>query len=142
MMRLFVLVLMLVLSGCGKKPLIVYTDYVDVTELASYHVDTPDPKLNCPDVGQRLIMAWCLPFEYRDCDDLVLTYTVRLRNHEQFEDSFKLDKKSGYTYYFLKNDEFFNSGGIAAYKVDISDSENILYEWVHPLWVDLIKVGE
>lgn len=142
MKRWFVLLTFLMLTACGKKPLIVYTDFIDETELASYHVGTPDPKLNCPDVGQRLIMAWCLPYEYRQCEDLQLDYRVRLRNHEEFQDSFSLDKKSGYTYYVLKNEDFFNSGGIATFKVEISNSEGVIYEWIHPLWVDLIQVGE
>ncbi len=142
MKRLLLLLAILILTGCAKKPLIVYTDFFDERELASYQVGTPDPKLNCPDVGQRMIMAWCLPYEYRGCDDLRLDYIVRLRNHEQFQDSFYLNCKSGYTYYMIKNEDFFNSGGIATFKVEISNSEGVIYEWIHPLWVDLIQVGQ
>ena len=58
------------LSSCVYERLSVYTDYVGLDSLASYHIGTPDPELANPHLGQRLLISWRLSREYRERDDL------------------------------------------------------------------------
>lgn len=140
-MRGLFFIFVLALSGCIRQPLIVYTDFVNREDLASVYVETPDPALNCPDVGQRLVISWALPWEYKNRDDIELEYTVRLHDHTEIHNRFPLTMKSGYETYFVKNEEFFKSGGIATFKVVIYGCEGVIYEWIHPLWSELIEIG-
>lgn len=126
------------LSGCTRERLTVYTDYLSRQNLASYHVGTPDPRLNNPPVGQRLIISWSLPKKYLCMDDLHLEATIRLWNHEEIKENIQLYKLSGTYIYSLINEDFFDTEGIMTYKVDLIGNNEVLDEWRHQLWTELI----
>lgn len=118
--------------------LTVRTDYLSIQNLASYHVGTPDPALNNPPIGQRLIIEWKVPKIYLDYDDLHLVATMRFRNREEFIQKIALLKKSGTHVHCMVNEEYFEKGGILTYKVELFGGGLLLEEWRHQLWVDLI----
>ena len=140
-MKVLLCLFAMFITGCIRQPLTVYTDYVNKEDLASSHVETPDPQQNCPDIGQRLVIFWALPWKFKNRNDLYLQYSVRLRDHTEISERLHLIRKSGYECYFVKNEDFFQSGGIATFKVAVFGSEGVIYEWIHPLWVDLIEIG-
>ena len=136
------LFLSFVVSSCCKKYLTVQTDYLTNKDLASYYVGTPDPRQNCPTVGQRLIVSWVVPKNYLCYTNLRLEVTMRFRNREEHKEIFPISKTRGTYVYTLLNDDYFSSRGILTYKVDLIGGETIFEEWRHRIWIDLIQVGQ
>jgi hypothetical protein len=128
----------LILSGCTHQTLTIFTDYITEENLASYHVETPDPSLICPPLGQRLILSWTLPKEYKIYSDLQITLTIRFYNREEIVKSLSLRQATGTYVFYLVNEEFFEKKGIAAYKAILKGNGNPLQEWCHQLWAELI----
>ncbi len=132
------LFLIFVLSGCSREYLTVYTDYLSHKNLASYRVGTPDPLLNNPPVGQRLIISWSFPKSFLSKDNLHLELKVRFRNREEIKETVAICRASGTYYYYLINQDFFEKGGILTYRVDLIGDGEVLEEWRHQLWTELI----
>lgn len=44
--------------------------------------------------------------------------------------------------YTLLNERYFETEGILTYKVDLMGDGQILEEWRHQLWHELIKIGD
>lgn len=68
-----------------------------------------------------------------------INYTIRFRNREEIQGSFALTKFKGYYTYSVFNDDYFNSGGILTYKVDLIADGEVVEEWRQHLWKELIK---
>jgi len=134
---------LLLLAGCTKESRIrVDSQYLSRESLASYHVRTPDPRLNCPPVGQQLLLSWDFPKKWMKYDDLVITFRIRFGNYE--EETVRLrPKRSGGMYcYRLLNEQYFSRCGIAAYKATLTAGGCPLAEWRHQLWVELITLHD
>lgn len=141
-MRLFNLFfLLLSLTSCSREPLTVYTHYVTIEDLASYYVDTPDPFLKDPPFEEQLTIEWYLPAE--ECLDQParLFYVIRLRNREEITNTITIERQSGKYLFRLPCDRYFETGGILTYKVQLLRGDQIIEEWRHPLWVELILLG-
>lgn len=119
-----------------------FSEYVTVNSLASYHIDTPDPLLNNPPVGQRLFISWDLPKTYGCYEDLHMELFIRFRNREQDSLNIKLCNLSGTYVYGLYNDDFFKKDGILTYKILLMGGGEVLDEWRHQIWVDMISFPE
>lgn len=133
---------LLALSGCTQSFLSVHTDYLSHENLASYHVQTPDPLLNDPPIGQRLLVNWSFPKDFLAYEDLHLEITIRFRNREQLTERVSLCKRSGTFVYRLLNDDYIAKRGILTYKVDLVGNGAVLEAWRHQIWTDLIFIGE
>ena len=57
MKRFWLTSLLLLLTSCTEQRLAVQSQYIGLETLASYHVNTPDPHLNHPPIGERLIIS-------------------------------------------------------------------------------------
>lgn len=110
--------------------------------MASYHVGTPDPALNNPPIGQRLIVSWSVLEGYVEKGDLKLQIKIRFRNKEDTEQTVELCKKSGIYVYSLLNDDYFATEGILTYKVELWSGCEMIHEWVHQLWVERIHLQD
>ena len=128
------------LCSCRNSSLTVQTDYLTHKDLASYHVNTPDPRRNISAVGQRLIIGWCIPKNYLSYEDLHLEVTIRYRNREEVVEIFHLLKTRGTYVYTLFNKDYLDKKGILTYKVAIIGGDCILEEWRHQIWTDLISI--
>lgn len=135
---IFRVLLLLSLTACTHGHLSVQTDYINRDYLASDYVETPDPSRYCPPVGQRLIIEWFFPRSYLAYQDLHLELTVRLRNKHEKRINIPALKSYGVFIYALVNADFIDSGGIQTYKVDVVGNGQVLKEWRHQLWTDLI----
>lgn len=136
-MKFYLLALSLILcTSCSAKYLTVYTDYLSHENLASSHIGSPDPQLNHPPVGQRLILSWSVPKRYRN---LHLEITLRFRTREEYSMSIPLKNVSGDYIYSLINEDYFQKRGILTYKVDLFSENSLLEEWKHQLWTELIQ---
>jgi hypothetical protein len=132
------LVLLFCLSGCAFHRLTVQTQYLSHETLASYHVGTPDPHLENPIIGQRLLLQWFLTSQDMEGDELFLHLIVRFRNHEEKEIKIPITEKRGFYVYDLTDQDYFATGGVQTYLAEIRKGSCIIASWKHPLWVKLI----
>lgn len=126
------------LTSCLKKQLIVQTRYFSHEDLPSFYVNTPDPLQNDPPFGQSLLIFWHLDKNSCLSKDIEITYRIRFRNKTEIQESFKVNKLNGYYTYSIFNDDYFKSGGILTYKVDLMADGEIVEEWRQQLWKELI----
>jgi hypothetical protein len=135
------LALMLFLSSCGClfNRLSVQSDYITIENLASLHVNTPDPRQFCPTLGQRLTISWEVePSAMKMYERLFLAVRVVFRNHEVLTFFAPIHKRWGSYTYSLLNDDYFTKNGILTYKVELWGDETLLEVWQHQIWADII----
>lgn len=118
----------------------VHSDYVARESLASYWVDTPDPLLNCPPFGQRLVISWSVPRELLKLENPHLEITIRMRNRDQVVRYVPLKRSSGTTLYRILNEQYCESGGFLTYKVQLIAGGCVYEEWRHQLWAELLSI--
>lgn len=137
------LILMLgILTSCTNSRLAVYTDYISSENLASFYIGTPDPRLNNPTIGQRLIVVWTLQKKHLCYEDLHLKIHVRFRNKKETVINYPITKPKGTYVYSLLNDDYIAADGILTYKVELIGGGCILDEWRHQIWTNLILIGK
>lgn len=130
------------LASCTNSRLAVYSDYLNRESLASYHVGTPDPFLNYPPIGQRLIVVWTLKKGCLRFSDLHLKATIRFRNNQETIVEYPVIKSEGTFIYSLLNDDYIKTGGMLTYQVQLIGDDCVLDEWRHQMWANLIRIGE
>lgn len=118
--------------------LTVHTEYLSHENLASFHVGTPDPRLFCPTIGERLILSWNIPTSCQSSNDLHIKITIRFRNREQIEKNIDLQRFQGIYIYPLLDEDYFEKDGILTYKVELFSGEELLENWHHQLWAEQI----
>jgi len=127
--------------GCSRQSLDVQSEYITYEDLASYHVETPDPRKECPDTGQRLFVRWSLPRHCLIPGKSTLTLVIRYGDGEERHMTINLKHSRGLLTYRLLNDEYFCKGGILTYKAYITIEDCIVDEWIHQIWTDKINFG-
>lgn len=127
-------------SCCNPSYLSVHTDYLSHRTLASYYVNTPDPLLDNPPIGQRLIVTWSIPKHIIPGNDLYLKIYLRYWNRQQDIKIEPVCKQRGTVVYTLMNEDYIATKGIMSYKVELIDNESIISEWKHQIWTDVIQV--
>lgn len=136
--RIFPIFLTLFLSGCSKEWLSVQTDYLSHENLASFHVGTPDPMLESPPIGQRLMVSWKFKKQYLACENLHLVVQIHLRDRSDRCYKVAVNEASGIWMYDLINRDFIETRGILSYKVNLYGNGELLDECRHQLWVEPI----
>lgn len=131
--------LLFALVGCTQNKLTVRTEYINREHLASFHVETPDPLLLDPPLGQRLIAQWKIPRDYLSYENLHLRIRLRFRNRQEEVKEVPISRMRGLYCYELLNEDFCEKLGILSYLVELRGNDNILEEWRHQLWVELIQ---
>jgi len=126
---------------CNNKLLTVQTEYLSHENLASFHVGTPDPRLRNPPLGQRLIINWSLP-KWNGITPYDLSIQIRFKNGTSANEQMTLNKSSGTYVFSLLNQEYFNRGGFKTYVATISSNGQVIEEWRHQLWANLIEIQE
>lgn len=129
------------MCGCTTNNLTVHTEYISEENLASYHVETPDPLLLNPPIGQQLIVIWSIPRTYSPNRNLLLNVTVRFRNHQEITESVELTKLKGTYIYTLVNEDYLATRGILTYKIDLIEDGEIIEAWRHQIWTELITLN-
>jgi hypothetical protein len=135
---------LLMLSSCMMHHLEVQTQFITKESLASYHVLTPDPQLDHPTIGQRLLVQW--KFRASEVSGLPLTLhlAIRFRNNEKEELTMPIDTNcklfvGGSYLYELVNEDYFKTGGILTYLAEVKSNDEVIACWRHPLWTELIE---
>lgn len=138
--HLFLMLLLIgTLCACtSHEKISAFSEYVNREDLASYLVGAPDPSLNCPTVGQRLYINWDLPKEYA-CQELQIKLYMRFRDRSDLVQSVQLNQTSGIYVFELLNDEYFSRKGFLTYKIELYANGQLVEEWRHQMWVELIN---
>lgn len=130
------------LCGCASQTtLSVFTEYVSVETLPSYQIGTPDPRLYCPDIGERLHIKWSLSPECH-YGDVALHLIVIFGNREEQDVWMTLNEPVGTYVYSLMNEEYWEQKGIFTYKIELYGDGELIKEWLHQLYVERIHIGE
>jgi hypothetical protein len=130
------------LTSCSLNKLSVRTDYLSHENLASYIINTPDPLLDNPPIGQRLIVNWLIPNTCLKLGDLHIDVVIRFRNKEEVSETFAVHSSSGQYIYKLLNTRYLETEGIQTYKVELKSGNTLIEEWRHQLWVELIRFDQ
>lgn len=136
-MRFILLLLFTFATSCCQK-LSVRTEYINETSLASFHVESPDPRRECPFNGQQLIVSWYIPDALWHRQHLLIDLTIRYRNNEEIHRTITADRQIGTFVYMLQNEEFWKVGGILTYKILLFEEGEVTETWYHPLWKERI----
>ena len=130
------LILLLLLTSCSHEYLAVFTDVISYENLASYHIDTPDPELFCPSYGQRLHISWSVPCP---CPaNLIINARIRFTNLQEVEWVIPVTEPRGRVTHEILNEDYDTTGGVLTYKVDLLEGDTLLEEQRHALWTELI----
>jgi len=130
--------LSLLTVSCQSHYLNVQTQYLSRQNLASFHINSPDPALERPLIGQRLMISWSVPKNFCYLDHLTLKLKVRLKDYQEEEIKVSIQQRVGTYFYDVVQDKFEYTGGILTYKADLLNENCLIYSWTHPLWTDLI----
>jgi hypothetical protein len=131
-----ILLLPLFCLGCnlGCRHLYVQQESVDGHYLASYRVDTPDPKREDPPVGKMLLLSWDFPKSvFRE--GLTAWVTVRDWNNTQTIEKISIERKRDTAKIFFPD--------ILTYQVQVRNERGEVVEtWNHQFWTELIQIDE
>lgn len=128
------------LLSCSRQPLELYSERVGKDQLASFHVHTPDPHLNFPDEGQRLVVQWSLTEAEWALSDLHISLKVRFYNGEERSLDLPLNERYGLFILPILNEEFYNTGGLATFKAELFSGSRSLFLWRHQLWNETVDL--
>lgn len=145
MKKLFFAALLLV--GCTQNKLTVFTEYLSIESLPSYHIGTPDPRLYNPDVGERLHIQWSLPpQEYTG--SLKLKLSLHFGDRTEKVHWADLSSPSGTYIYTLINQDYWDKKGIFTYKVELFQDDSgecgkcAIQTWTHMLYAERIRIQD
>jgi len=134
---IFLLAMALFLVGCHRTPLSCRSEYLYPDYLASEQILTPDPSRHCF-YGQQVIVYWNLP---KWCLPLELKLHVRYGTREQATFSWPITLPQGYRTYRIVNDEYWCKEGIVSYQAELYHEGELLADWSHHLWADIIELA-
>lgn len=124
--------------SCSHSMVAIHTDYITHEDLASYYVQTPDPLLNCPPFGQRLILTWKLPKEVFVDSLYQIELTIRYKDRSEETKIIPLKYPTGTHLFCLMNERYLEKRGILTYKALLYRGDCLIGEWRHQLWEELI----
>ncbi len=128
------------LTACSRGYLSVQQEWVDSRYLASTYVATPDPRQANPPIGQKLIIRWWVPAAIFEKNPVLVLQVIRWDFTEETI-RFPLKKRFGYEIYSLLNQNYEETEGLLTYRAQIvTDDQEVVTEWKHQLWVNLIKI--
>lgn len=136
-----ILILFAFFASCSSHYLTVQMDFLRREQLASFHVDTPDPLLDAPLIGQRLFVHWNIPPSLLEYEDLHLDIVIRFLNHTEMKMTVPINICSGTYIYLLEGKDFCERLGFLTYKADLVGNGCILDMWRHQLWTELIVLN-
>ena len=140
MKRIFsALVFLTYFTSCSSTKLDVRSEYYSKQDLASYILDTPDPRKNSTDFGQRLNIDWGMNQETFEKANPELVLYVRLKNGEEKVSQIMLTRRQGHTFYPIFGNDYTKKGGLQSYLVQLKSDGKVLASSQHKLWVEKIK---
>jgi len=128
-------------ASCSTAHLYVRSENYSRQDLASYAMDTPDPRKTSPDFGQRLVINWQVAESTFQKGPLELVLSVKLKNGEEKTSKTVLTKRQGRTFYPIFGNDYVKKGGLQSYFVELRSCGKTLTSSQHKLWVKKINTG-
>ncbi len=108
--------------------------------LASTHLGTPDPRQLDPPLGTKILISWAVPTELLEQNPKILLHII-YKNYSEERFSYLIDAPKGSKIYSLLGDDYLQKGDILTYRAAIvREDGSICREWLHQLWVNLVRV--
>lgn len=139
MLKFLLIACLFLTASCYRQPLEVYIDAISGDQLASNHVDTPDPRRFCPDIGQMLVVTWNLP---RADLEREIVLTIRYGDRSETTHNLILTSMRGLKIFELINEEYCQKQGISTFKADLYEEGCLIETVQHMLWCDLITLDK
>jgi hypothetical protein len=134
------LIALLLLCSCNRNTLSVFTEYVSIESLPSYQLNTPDPRLYCPDFGEKIHITWSLPKDNPYCA-LFLRIDLRYGNGTFDTQTVELFTPEGIYVLPLMNEEYRCKEGIFTYKITLFGDDCPIATRTHLLWAEPIQLS-
>ena len=130
------------LSGCQKYYISISQERVDKDYLASVALNTPDPRLKNPPLGEKLIIEWKVSKEYLAQKPTLYLHVIYKDYTEAFF-TYKMPYKMDYAVYDLLGEEYLRKKGILTYQAEVrAPEEKPFLEWRHQLFTKLIVIED
>lgn len=114
---------------------------IDKEQLASLFVGSPDPLQSDLPFGQKLILEFRLPSEAMEKKPLHLVLDLLYRDYSQESVTYPITQRQGEVTYVLGGLKYKEKRGFLTYRAQIiGNDKEIIREWEHLFWVDLIPL--
>ena len=136
---------LLLLSSCCSRTtchsLFAQTKYISQKNLPSYYVGTPQCLNDVAKIGQALLINWSIQKCQFKNHDWALQICLRLKDNREIKKLAKLSKRHGLYTMEVLNETYIDSGGIQSFKIELLADDQVVDEWLHPLWKNLINLN-
>src|SRR3990167_6702673 len=140
--RALVVLALVFLMSCQRHYVSVSQRWIDGPNLASAKANTPDPRAENAPLGQMIVVDWVLSRDmlkqhpHIELDVIYWDYTTKTF-------SFPIKERMDWVTYKCLNEDYEKTGGILTYRAKIlTEAGEVMREWRHQLWVNLIQLGE
>jgi hypothetical protein len=134
--------LLAALTGCDKYYISICQSKIDEEYLASFHVNTPDPRTKNPPLGDRLIIEWQMPEELMAKAPSLYLHVI-YKDYTEEEFAYPMPYRLDYVTYDLLGEEYLAKKGILTYEAEIKTSSGEVFRtWKHQLWTKLIVLKD
>ena len=129
--------------GCSARTkLSVYNQPINNKYYSSVHAETPSPKVDRGEVGQRLIISWDIP--YRDFRKHQWTTRLIVQFGNRTEETFTKEIEEFEGDWILKYSgrPYIDKRGIVSYKAELLQDGRTVDLFQHQLWCELIQLED
>lgn len=139
-------ILLLTLYSCSSQPYITARTYpYGRKNLASYHVDTPDPLKATLSSTQKIEINWKLPGSYslqHTAEEFHIDLVIRFKDGSHIEATLPTSSFFGKTFFEIPPAEHTTRGAITSYKISLCHGTTIVATTKHKLWEEKIIIIE
>lgn len=129
-----------VLSSCSSSKVVVERYPIVPEDLPSYYVESPDPELKNPIIGQVLNCRYRVKNPDKNKMPYFLILKVIYKNLDEEIKSVTIFKEEGSFEFPVVGEKYEATGGVLTYRADLTtfDGEEVA-NFKHRLWFDLIS---
>lgn len=106
------------------------------------HAETPDPKAERGEVGQRLIISWDLPYKEFHKHLWQVKVQIQFGNRTEEEKTKKITNFEGDWVLKWSGRPYVDKRGIVSYKAELMRDGAVVNTFQHQLWCELIRLED
>ncbi len=135
----FFILICLILVGCTTSHVTVNRYPVLPQDLPSAYIESPDPMLKNPLIGQVLDVRYRVKHLEKEKIPYLLILKVIYKNLEEETISHAVFNEKGSFEFSCVNDTYESTGGILTYRADLTTFDGeVIAAFKHKLWFELI----
>lgn len=137
------LLLPLLLTACmGNTRLSVYNQPINKKYYASVHAETPDPKMERGEIGQRLVISWDLPYKEFHKHQWQVKALVQFGDRTEETKTHTIGRFGGDWILKWAGRPYIDKRGIVSYKAELLRDGVVVDTFQHQLWCELIRLDD